>query len=88
MQEATTNTVRHARASHCSVRLRVNRRHGQLYLVIDMRDDGIGLAGAPRFGNGLQGMHDRIQALNGSLELRNLQPGLRVHALLRQPTGP
>lgn len=85
VQEATTNSVRHARASRFTVRLRINRRAGFLYLVLDMRDDGIGLAGAPRFGNGLQGMHDRIQALNGSLSLRSLQPGLRLHVLLRQP---
>lgn len=83
-QEAVTNIVRHARATRCDLRLRINRRHGQLWLFLDIRDDGIGAPGYLRPGHGLTGMRDRATALEGNLHLRDLRPGMRVHALLRQ----
>ena len=87
-QEAITNVVRHARATRCGVRLRINRRHGDLYVFIDIRDDGIGGVRQLRPGNGLSSMHDRVLALGGRLYLQDLHPGLRVHALLRDERGP
>lgn len=83
VQEAVTNVVRHAHATSCSVRLRINRRQGNLYVFIDVRDDGIGAASVLRPGHGLANMRDRVLALGGRLHLRDLAPGLRVHALLR-----
>lgn len=88
VQEAVTNIVRHARATRCSVRLRINRRHGDLYVFIDVRDDGIGGARHLRPGNGLSNMHDRVLALGGRLHLQDLQSGMRVHALLRDERAP
>ena len=84
VQEAVTNVVRHARAVHCGVRLRINQRSGQLWLFVDVRDDGVGAPGYLRPGHGLTGMRDRATALDGRLHLRELRPGLRVHVLLRQ----
>lgn len=83
VQEAVTNVVRHARASRCRVRLRCNRRHGVLWLFLDVQDDGIGLTGGLRSGNGLRSMRDRITALDGRLHFGG-PPGMRVHALVRQ----
>ncbi len=88
VQEAVTNVVRHAHASRCSVRLRVNRRAGDLCVFLDIRDDGIGGTGHLRPGNGLTSMRDRVLALGGTLHLRDLEPGLRVHALLRDGRAP
>lgn len=88
VQEAVTNIVRHARATRCSVRLRINRRHGDLYVFVDVRDDGIGGACHLRPGNGLSNMRDRVLALGGRLYLQDLVPGLRVHALLRDERAP
>lgn len=84
VQESVTNAVRHARATECGVRLRINRRNGVLWLFVDVRDDGIGAPGYLRPGHGLTGMRDRATALDGRLHLRGLRPGLRVHVLLRQ----
>lgn len=83
VQEAVTNVVRHARATRCSVRLRINHRQGRLYVFIDVRDDGIGGASQLRPGNGLSNMRDRVLALGGRLHLQDLPSGIRLHALLR-----
>lgn len=83
-QEAITNVVRHARASHCWLRLRVSARGGQVCLFLDIRDDGQGRVEDIRPGNGMTGLHDRVLALGGRLVISQRQPGLRVHALLRQ----
>lgn len=61
------------------------QRNGKLWLFLDVRDDGIGSAAFLRPGNGLTTMHDRVLALGGRLHLQDLAPGLRLHALLRQP---
>lgn len=84
-QEAITNVVRHSRARNCWLRLRVSSRGGQLCLFLDIRDDGQGRLEALRPGNGMTGLHDRVLALGGRLVISQRRPGLRVHALLRQP---
>ncbi len=84
VQEAVTNVVRHAGASRCDVRLRVNRRANALWLFLDVRDDGIGGIGRIRPGNGLVNMRHRVVALGGRLNLQDLTTGSRLHALLKQ----
>ncbi|KFN46700.1 histidine kinase [Arenimonas metalli] len=84
-QEAITNVVRHARASRCTLRLRVSARDGQLCLFLDIRDDGQGRVEQIRPGNGMSGLQDRVLALGGRLVISQRKPGLRVHAMLRQP---
>lgn len=87
-QECATNCVRHARASRFSLRLLLVRRHGHLLIVLEARDDGIGLAPeqvTARGGRGLQGMRDRVLAFDGVLHVRKLQPhGTRIRLLLTQ----
>lgn len=84
-QGAVTNIVRHANARHCWLRLRANARGGQLWLFLDVRDDGDGKLDAIRPGNGLSGLQDRVIGLGGRLVISQRRPGLRVHVLLRQP---
>lgn len=85
VQESVTNIVRHAHASRACVRLRIERRHDALWLFVDVRDDGIGGGMRLRHGNGLATMQGRVTALGGRLHVSDALPGLRVHALLRQP---
>ncbi|HEX7342171.1 MAG TPA: MASE1 domain-containing protein [Rhodanobacteraceae bacterium] len=87
-QEAVTNTVRHARASRVRLHLRVGQRGDQLWVMLDIRDNGIGLPeGQPprRGGRGLQSMRDRITALGGIFRMRSGAQGTRLHILLRTP---
>ncbi|WP_344124930.1 sensor histidine kinase [Luedemannella flava] len=60
--EAITNTVRHAGASTCRVRMR--RTPGRL--VIQVSDDGVGLDPATASGVGTSAMRERAAELGGS----------------------
>jgi signal transduction histidine kinase len=64
VQEALTNTLRHAGASRASV---VIRAAGGT-LELDVRDDGRGAAGPPTGGRGLSGMRERAAMLGGTLD--------------------
>lgn len=79
VQEALTNAARHAEAENVWVVLR--RAGGRL--EIEVRDDGRG-SGPLRFGNGLRGMRERLQALGGDLAVeRGPTGGVAVHGWLR-----
>jgi signal transduction histidine kinase len=69
VSETLTNVMKHARASHVEVGLRCD----PTYLLIEVSDDGIGGA-TFRSESGLRGIADRLDALNGRLEL-NSPPG-------------
>lgn len=60
IQEAITNTLRHARASRLTVDLSV--RGGMT--VARVADDGVGMGDAAE-GNGLRGMRERLADMNG-----------------------
>ena len=64
VSEALTNAAKHARASYVRVELTSDDHH----VSLTVRDDGIGGA---RFdhGSGLIGLRDRVEALEGTVEL-------------------
>jgi signal transduction histidine kinase len=62
--EGLTNAVKHASASR--VALRAVRENGSLF--VSVTDDGVGGAVARR-GSGLAGLHDRVSAHGGALEI-------------------
>jgi signal transduction histidine kinase len=64
--EALTNTQRHARASHATVRL---AKVGAT-LELEVTDDGAGGA-EPERGTGLRGLADRVAAVGGNLEVES-----------------
>lgn len=81
-QEAITNAMRHGRASEIRLRL---ERIGDV-LALSVENDGIAPARIA-FGNGLTGMHERLVAVGGTLELMPTPPrGLRL--LARIPIVP
>lgn len=61
LREAVTNIVRHAGARVCRVALTASAEA----CTLTIRDDGRG--GHAPFGNGLSGMHERVDLLGGSL---------------------
>ncbi len=78
VQEALTNSARHADADVVRVRL---HRAGER-LALEVEDDGR-LHGPLREGHGLAGMRERIAALGGSLEFgRSARGALRIAASL------
>lgn len=67
LKEAVTNVVKHSGASSCTVVIEPS----QIELVVRVRDNGVGMAepfGAIK-GNGLRGMKERLEFVNGSLEI-------------------
>ena len=79
--EVLTNTVKYAHAHRATVRLTVS----QGTLRIDVSDDGIGGA-APRDGSGLDGIADRVDALDGHFDLDS-PPGGGTVIRVQLPCG-
>ena len=78
VQEAITNAARHSHAQHLWV---VLRRDGDT-LQLDIRDDGRSY-GPLIAGNGLAGMRERLEALDGGLRIeRSDTGGVRLQAWL------
>lgn len=84
-QEALTNAVRHAQATHISVEL---VEGADTRIEWRFTDDGVGIDSpdsAAQHGNGLAGMRERVWAHAGELEIAsasasNDKPGLRLVA--------
>ena len=75
--EALTNAAKHARGA--SARVRLSDAGGRL--VVSVADDGPG--GAVATGSGLTGLRHRIEALDGSLDVRSpLGVGTTIRAEL------
>ncbi|MEV6342442.1 histidine kinase [Actinoplanes sp. NPDC051851] len=77
VQEALTNTVRHAGASRTWITL----RYAPHSVLVDVRDDGRGSPGH-QDGNGITGMRERVAALGGALTAGPGDSGFTVRATL------
>jgi PAS domain S-box-containing protein len=76
ISESLTNVAKYADATHA--RVSVTRMNGRAF--VDVFDDGVGGA-SPELGSGLRGLADRIEALDGSLEVSSPPGGgTKVHA--------
>ena len=85
VQEALTNSLRHAAAQRATVRL--DSTSGRLQ--IEVTDDGRGANGRGTGGHGLVGMRERVAVYGGSLDVGpGPSGGFRVAADLRYETDP
>ncbi len=80
--EALTNVAKYAQASEAFVELSVEDD----YLRLRVRDDGVGGAD-PSTGSGLRGLRDRVDALDGHLELDS-PPGGGTTVTVAIPVDP
>ena len=81
VSEALTNVVRHARATHCTVR--IARDPARPCLVVEVLDDGVGIAPGTSAGVGLVSLRERAAELGGRCEVTAGDPtGTKVHAEL------
>jgi two-component system, NarL family, sensor histidine kinase DesK len=81
VREAVTNIVRHAHATHCTVRFATSPDGYRTLLIADN--------GAPpnlQEGNGLRGMRERVQSLGGRLSI-STDPGVTLLIELPQSTS-
>ncbi|GAB6990190.1 sensor histidine kinase [Paenibacillus pini] len=68
LKEAVTNIVKHSCATECSIVI----DHTRSDLVVKLSDDGIGILVDQSLysrGNGLRGMRERLEFVNGSMEI-------------------
>ncbi len=76
VQEALHNVVKHAGATRVSVHISTSGPPDRV--VVEIRDDGIGLTGQVRAGAlGLVSMRERAQRWGGSIEIGSAEPGGR-----------
>ncbi|WP_043932091.1 sensor histidine kinase [Bacillus sp. EB01] len=69
LKEAVTNVVRHSKATHCDIRLAYTAKD----ITLIVSDNGTGNVSENNFskGSGLAGMKERLDFLNGTLEILN-----------------
>jgi signal transduction histidine kinase len=75
--EALTNVAKYANAKHATVR--IMRADG--HAMIEVSDDGVGGAD-PLGGTGLRGLADRVEALDGTLDVESNGSGTCVSAVI------
>ena len=69
LKEAVTNVVKHSQATRCSVLIKQKREE----VLVQVQDDGIGLEGNKiQRGNGLAGMRERLEFVNGSVDIQTM----------------
>jgi two-component system, NarL family, sensor histidine kinase UhpB len=68
IQESLNNALRHGRAQHIAIAVRLSTDG---VIAVDVSDDGVGFQGADGVGFGLLGMQERVQSLGGTLSARN-----------------
>lgn len=80
IQEAMTNALKHGQASQ----IRISLQRGAEGLLLQVRDNGRGAAKAAQGGLGLQGLRERLQALQGRLWIEREADGFSLYALVPQ----
>ena len=80
--EALTNVLKYANTDHAAIRAHYDGDD----LVVEMKDDGVGGAEAGH-GTGLQGLRDRVGALDGTLDVVS-PAGAGTLVRARIPCGP
>ncbi len=67
LKESITNIVKHSQATQCEIH--VEQTAGEL--CVKIKDNGVGTKGQPDLysGNGLRGIRERLEFVNGSLEI-------------------
>jgi two-component system sensor histidine kinase DesK len=65
LREAATNVVKHSRAKNCYLSINLATDH----ISLEIRDDGMGIHVNHLFGNGLNGMKERLDLIDGNLTI-------------------
>lgn len=86
LKEAVTNIVKHSSATTCSIVIEPSRTD----LEVRVKDNGVGLPNESDFlrGNGLRGMRERLEFVNGSMEIVcdvGMTIVIKVPNVLKQP---
>lgn len=68
LKEAVNNVVKHSHASRCTILIKQTPQE----VLVQVQDDGVGLpeTGGFMHGNGLAGMRERLEFINGSADIK------------------
>ncbi|MBT2570559.1 sensor histidine kinase [Planococcus sp. ISL-110] len=71
LKEAVTNVVKHSGAARCSVLIKQNPEE----ILVQVQDDGKGFpeGNTSLQGNGLAGMRERLEFVNGSVDIKEME---------------
>ena len=78
VQEAVSNVLRHSQSDSATIRLACTDGG----VVLEIEDNGCGMAAAGAYGVGIAGMRERLQHLGGRLEIESDAGGTIVRATL------
>ena len=74
--EGLNNILRHAKAEHAIIEIRIQNKE----LIIDIQDDGIGMSPVSITGVGLASMREHAEELGGKFKVLPAQPGFHIRA--------
>lgn len=74
LKEAVTNVVKHSEADFCSITIKENKDH--ILLVVE--DTGVGTGKEMIYGNGLKGMKERLEFVDGNMEMKRKENKLTL----------
>lgn len=69
VQEALTNSLKHAQAKE--IKIVINLKDNDI--LLDIKDDGIGLSNLDIAGNGLTGMRERVMSIGGYMHIETAE---------------
>ncbi|RLQ93207.1 sensor histidine kinase [Falsibacillus albus] len=69
LREAATNVIKHSKASNCYISFRPSHQ----FLTLEIEDDGIGNGSEFILGNGLTGMQERLDLIDGTVKVCGTQ---------------
>ncbi len=83
LQEAITNTIKHAQAnSICLSTYLSTHKAGNASVIVEISDNGNGITASNTLGNGLKNMHHRARMAGGTLEIHSDTSGTQIRLLL------
>lgn len=78
LKESVTNIVKHSEAKNCYIKLIETEDS----FFLEVKDDGIGIPANLSFGNGLYGMQERLEFVNGKMEFVPDKKGMKLFIII------
>jgi two-component system sensor histidine kinase UhpB len=84
IQECLTNITRHAKAKNVEIHINYIKKNKSMTMIdIEVIDDGIGFNKSHRDGFGLSGMRERINEIDGKINITsNVNQGVQLNIQL------
>lgn len=78
IKEILNNALKHSGASRITIKIQIVERKN---LLVEIKDNGVGISGQNYFGNGLKNLQKRVEEMNGSIHIET-NNGLSTQILI------